>query len=196
MKRGFDFFWASLGLLILWPVFAMVALLIKLEDGGSVFFRQERVGRGHVPFRIWKFRTMRVGADRLGPAITVGADPRITRTGRWLRASKMDELPQLINVWIGEMSLVGPRPEVQKYVDIYTEDHLRVLDLRPGITDPASIKYRDESALLAKAEHPEDLYIREIVPEKIRINLAYAEGANLWSDLRVILATLGIGRRG
>lgn len=193
-KRFFDLFWACLGLLLIWPLFVVVALLIKLEDGRSVFFRQERVGRDSQAFRIWKFRTMRVGADRMGPAITVGADPRITRVGRWLRASKVDELPQLLNVWTGEMSLVGPRPEVRKYVDLYSEDQRKVLALRPGITDPASIKYRNEGDLLAQSECPDDLYVGTIMPDKIQINLAYAQRANLWSDVRVIFATLGLGR--
>jgi len=132
VKRTFDLFWATVGLLLLWPVFLMVGLLIKLEDRGPIFFRQRRIGwHGH-PFRMWKFRTMVIDAELKGSTLTVGRDPRITRVGHWLRATKIDELPQLLNVWSGEMSLVGPRPEVQKYVDLYSVDQRQVLGLRPG----------------------------------------------------------------
>jgi lipopolysaccharide/colanic/teichoic acid biosynthesis glycosyltransferase len=191
-KRLFDLFWATVGLLLLWPVFLVVAVLIKLEDRGPVFFRQVRVGWKGQSFRMWKFRTMVVDAERLGRAITVGRDPRITRVGHWLRATKVDELPQLLNVWLGEMSLVGPRPEVQKYVNLYTEDQRRVLELRPGITDLASVKYRRESEVLAAADDPDRAYVEEIMPEKIQINLEYAAQASLWGDFRVILMTLGL----
>lgn len=192
MKRVFDFFWATVGLLLLWPLFASIVLLIKAEDRGPVFFRQRRVGWHGVSFRMWKFRTMVVDAEQNGPALTVGRDPRITQVGRWLRATKMDELPQLLNVWIGEMSLVGPRPEVQKYVDLYTEDQRRVLELKPGITDLASVKYRRESELLATSDDPDRTYVDEVMPEKIQINLEYAAQASLWGDFKVILMTLGL----
>ncbi len=191
-KRLFDLFWAAAGLLLLWPVFLAVAVLCKLEDRGSVFFRQERIGWKGRPFRIWKFRTMVVGAERLGPSLTVGRDPRITRIGNWLRQSKIDELPQLINVLLGEMSLVGPRPEVPFYVGMYSEEQRRVLDLRPGITDLASLNFRHESELLASAEDPGRKYVEEIMPEKIRINLRYASRAGLLQDFKVILMTLGL----
>lgn len=192
MKRTFDLFWATVGLLLLWPVFLMVGLLIKLEDRGPIFFRQRRIGwHGH-PFRMWKFRTMVIDAELKGSTLTVGRDPRITRVGHWLRATKIDELPQLLNVWSGEMSLVGPRPEVQKYVDLYSVDQRQVLGLRPGITDLASVKYRRESELLATSSDPDRTYIEEIMPEKIRINLEYAAQASAWNDLRVILLTLGL----
>jgi len=191
-KRLFDIFWATFGLILLWPVFLAVALLCKLEDRGPVFFRQERIGWKGRPFQIWKFRTMVVDAERLGPSITVGGDPRITRIGRWLRQSKLDELPQLINVLLGEMSLVGPRPEVPFYVGMYSEEQRRVLDLRPGITDLASIKFRRESDLLATAEDPGRSYLEEIMPEKIQINLRYATQAGLLQDFKVILMTLGL----
>lgn len=191
-KRGFDIFWAMVGLFLLWPLFLVVALLIKLEDHGPVFFRQVRVGWKGQLFRMWKFRTMVVDAEYLGRAITVGRDPRITRVGHWLRATKVDELPQLINVWLGDMSLVGPRPEVQKYVDLYTEDQRRVLELRPGITDLASVKYRRESELLAASKDPDRTYVEAIMPEKLRINLDYAAHASLPGDFRVILMTLGL----
>ena len=191
-KRAFDLFWSALGLAVLSPVLALVALAVKLEDGGPVFFRQLRIGRGGRPFRIWKFRTMVVDADRQGRAITVGRDPRITRVGHWLRDSKLDEIPQLLNVFSGEMSLVGPRPEVPRYVELYTEAQRAILALRPGITDLASIKYRNESDLLGAAENPDETYVQILLPDKIRINLAYASEAGLWSDFLVILATLGL----
>jgi len=189
-KRFFDLFWTIPGLLILSPFFLLVAFLIKLDDGGPVFFRQERVGRGGKPFRIWKFRTMVIDAERLGLQLTVGPDPRISRIGKYLRQFKMDELPQLFNVLAGEMSLVGPRPEVPKYVAMYSTDQRRVLNLAPGITDPASIKYKDENSVLASASDPEKSYIEKIMPEKIRLNLDYSDRAGLWSDFLVILRTL------
>lgn len=196
VKRGFDLFWATVGLCLLWPVFLVVGLLVKAEDRGPIFFRQRRVGwHGH-SFRMWKFRTMVIDAEQKGLALTVGRDPRITRVGHWLRATKVDELPQLINVWTGEMSLVGPRPEVQKYVDLYSKDQRRVLDLRPGITDLASVKYRRESELLAASSDPDRTYVEEIMPEKIRINLEYAAQANAWADVWVILLTLGLWPKG
>lgn len=192
VKRGFDLFWASVGLLLLWPLFLVVGLLIKLEGRGPVFFRQQRVGWHGVPFQMWKFRTMVVDAEHKGSALTVGRDPRITRVGHWLRATKVDELPQLLNVWMGEMSLVGPRPEVQKYVDLYMDEQRKVLELKPGITDLASVKYRRESELLARSDDPDRTYVEEIMPEKVRINLDYATQASLWGDIRVILLTLGL----
>jgi lipopolysaccharide/colanic/teichoic acid biosynthesis glycosyltransferase len=189
LKRVFDVTCALVGLLILSPVLLLVMLWIRLDSPGPVFFRQVRVGRGGTPFRIWKFRTMVPDADKRAMQITVGRDPRITRSGELLRKFKLDELPQLLNVVSGEMSLVGPRPEVQRYVDLYTPEQRRVLDVKPGITDPASIKYRDESEVLAEASDPERTYIEEIMPEKIRINLDYAAKANVWTDVGVIFQT-------
>lgn len=189
-KRLFDLFWAIVGLLVLWPVFLVIALLIKLADGGLVFFRQERVGYRGNPFRLWKFRTMVTNAEQLGKPLTVGRDPRITPAGRQLRKFKLDELPQLLNVLMGEMSLVGPRPEVPQYVALYTPEQRRVLELTPGITDPASIKYRNESELLGQAKDPERMYVEGIMPEKIRLNLEYAEQATVLSDFTIILRTL------
>ena len=180
------------GLFFLWPIFLMVALLIKMEGRGPVFFRQERVGQGGKSFRMWKFRTMIVDAEQLGRSITVGQDPRITRVGHWLRRFKLDELPQLMNVWTGNMGLVGPRPEVAKYVALYSSEQRRVLELKPGITDLASVKYRRESELLAASQDPDQTYVQEIMPEKIRINLEYAAQASLWGDFRVIMLTLGL----
>ncbi len=191
-KRFFDLFWTIPGLLLLTPLFLVVAISIKLDDGGPVFFRQERVGQGGKHFRIWKFRTMVVNAEKIGRQITVGRDPRITRVGHWLRKYKLDELPQLFNVLSGDMTLVGPRPEVPRYVALYTPEQRAVLDLLPGITDPASVRYRHESELLAQSNDPERTYIEEIMPEKIRINLAYAEHASLLRDFWVILQTLGL----
>ncbi|MBW6394564.1 sugar transferase [Thermus sp. SYSU G05001] len=190
-KRVFDLCLAIPGLLLLAPLFLLIALLIKLDDGGPVFFRQERVGYRGRRFRIWKFRTMRVDAEQQG-SLTVGDDPRITRAGRWLRKFKLDELPQLINVILGEMSLVGPRPEVPKYVALYGEAELPVLDLVPGITDPASIAFRNESEMLGRAPDPETMYVESIMREKIRINLEYAGKATVWTDFLVILRTLQV----
>lgn len=192
LTRTFDLLAALLGLLVLLPFLALVALLVKLQDGGPVFYRQERVGREGRPFRIWKFRTMVVDADRVGKPLTVGADPRVTRIGAFLRRWKLDELPQLLNVVAGEMGLVGPRPEVPKYVAHYTEAQRAVLALRPGVTDLASIAYRNESELLAGLEDPEGHYLQVILPDKIRINLDYAAKASLGRNLKVILATLGL----
>ncbi len=189
-KRFLDVCGALIGLVALWPVGLVVALAITLEDGGPVFFRQERVGAGGRRFRIWKFRTMVVDAEQRGRPLTVGADPRVTRVGRWLRRHKLDELPQLLNVLAGEMSLVGPRPEVPRYVAHYTPEQQAVLRLIPGITDPASIRYYDESEHLARAADPERCYIEEIMPEKIRLNLEYAAHATPWTDLQVVLSTL------
>ena len=195
MKRAFDLFFAIPGLLILLPIFVVIAIWIKIDSPGTIFFRQERVGKDGKPFRIYKFRTMVNNAEQMGPSITVGNDPRITKAGRVLRKHKLDELPQLINVVKGEMSLVGPRPEVPYYVSMYSEEQRRVLSLTPGITDPASIKYKDENKLLAAisdrtGDEPEMVYIREIMPEKFRINLEYSARANVVSDFMVVMRTL------
>jgi lipopolysaccharide/colanic/teichoic acid biosynthesis glycosyltransferase len=189
-KRTLDLVGAGAGVVLLSPLFLLVALLIKANDGGSVFFRQERVGYRGRPFSIWKFRTMFPGAELHGLPLTVGRDVRVTRVGAWLRRLKLDELPQLFNVLAGEMTLVGPRPEVPRYVASYGLEQQRVLELVPGVTDEASIRYRDESAMLATAEDPEQMYVDEIIPQKIRLNLAYAARATVWTDLRVILATV------
>jgi lipopolysaccharide/colanic/teichoic acid biosynthesis glycosyltransferase len=190
--RAFDLFWSIAGLAVLSPLFLLVGALVKLADGGPVFYRQERIGRGGVPFRILKFRTMRTDADRVGTLITVGRDPRITPVGAFLRRWKIDELPQLVNVVRGEMGLVGPRPEVPRYVALYTPDQARVLRLRPGVTDVASIAYRYENDLLQGCPDPEAFYVQRILPDKIRINLEYAARASVWSNFKVILATLGL----
>jgi lipopolysaccharide/colanic/teichoic acid biosynthesis glycosyltransferase len=189
-KRVFDLIVALLGIAILWPVALVFAALVRLDSPGPAFFRQQRVGRRGSPFFLWKFRTMVADAESRGTQITIGRDSRITRVGRWLREWKLDELPQLINIVRGEMSLVGPRPEVGRYVALYSDEQRRVLELRPGITDPASIKYRDEARLLARASDPERAYVEEVMPDKIRLNLQYAERASLWSDIRVLAQTL------
>lgn len=188
-KRGFDIVFSILGLIVCMPLIVVIGLAIKLSDRGQVFFRQERIGWRGKPFRIWKFRSMVENAPALGSELTVGRDPRITRIGHLLRQTKLDELPQLINVLTGQMSFVGPRPEIAKYVALYNPEQHKVLDLVPGITDPASIAYRNESQLLAGNPEPEQLYVNQIMPDKIRKNIEYAADATFWSDLRVIALT-------
>jgi lipopolysaccharide/colanic/teichoic acid biosynthesis glycosyltransferase len=188
-KRLFDLAGAGLGVVLLAPLLAVLALLIKLDNGGPVFFKQERVGYRGRRFYIWKFRTMVPDAAARGLPLTIGADPRVTRIGAWLRRLKLDELPQLFNVLVGDMSLVGPRPDVPCYVDRYRASERRVLEFVPGMTDPAAICFVGESALLAASHDPERNYLEEIAPEKIRLSLAYAERATVWTDLRTILAT-------
>lgn len=190
MKRTFDIIASGLGLIILSPLFLIVALWIKLDSAGPVFYRQVRVGRRNVDFRLFKFRSMRVGSDKKGLITVGGHDPRVTRSGYFIRKYKLDELPQLINVFIGDMSLVGPRPEVRKYVDLYTPEQLHVLDVRPGITDAASIRYRNENELLEQADDPDRYYTEVIMPDKLRLNLDYVAHHSLWTDLRLIFRTL------
>ena len=196
-KRLFDIAFALLALLLLGPLLLLVALWVRLDSPGPVFFRQQRVGRGGQLFDIVKFRTMRTGAEAMGPQITVGEDARITRAGAWLRRSKVDELPQFINVLRGDMSVVGPRPEVPRYVAQYPADvRQAVLSVRPGITDLASIEFRDESALLARSQNPERTYVEQILPAKLRHAQQYVRTHSLWLDLRIIartvLAVLGL----
>jgi len=190
-KRLFDLVVAGMGLLLLAPLLLVIALWIKLDSPGPVFFRQQRVGRFGAPFRIHKFRSMSGDAPLAGPQLTVGADPRITRAGAFLRRSKLDELPQLIDVLTGTMSLVGPRPEVPRYVAMYpAELRAKVLSVRPGITDPASIAYRDENTLLAGAADPERVYVEQVMPAKLRFAAQYVDRMSLWNDVRLIGATL------
>lgn len=192
MKRLFDILASGLGLIVLSPVFLILAIWIKCDSEGPVFYRQVRVGRWNKDFRIFKFRSMRVGADK-GSLVTIGGrDPRITRSGYFIRKFKFDELPQLINVLVGDMSLVGPRPEVRHYVDYYTPEQMHVLDVRPGITDPASIKFRNENELMEKAENPEKYYIEVIMQEKIKLYLEYVEKHNFWYDLGLIFKTFWV----
>jgi len=189
-KRAFDLFFSIAGLLILSPVLLVVALAVRLSSPGPAIFRSRRVGRSGKQFSLLKFRTMTEDAQLKGPMITIGDDPRITRLGAFLRKSKIDELPQLLNVVKGEMSLVGPRPEVPEYVSLYTAEQRSVLDLVPGITDPASIKYAHESDLLAATERPEASYVHHVMPDKIRMNLDYAARASVWTDLLTVFETL------
>ena len=189
MKRLFDIVASGLGLLCLSPLFLILAVWIKCDTPGPVFYRQTRVGRYNRDFRLYKFRSMRIGADRQGLITVGGHDTRITRSGYFIRKYKLDEFPQLINVFIGDMSLVGPRPEVRKYVDLYTQEQMHVLDVRPGITDLASIRYRNENELLAQAADPDRYYIETIMPDKLRINLEYVANHSFWSDIGLIFKT-------
>ena len=193
MKRLFDILMALLGLALLLPAFLVVAVVIKLDSPGPVFYRQERVGRAGRPFRIHKFRTMCADADRAGALLTVGQDARITHIGSFLRAHRLDELPQLIDVLLGHMSLVGPRPEVPSYVALYPAGlREQVLSVRPGITDPASLAYRNEAAQLAAAADPEREYIDVNLPAKLAASAAYAAKASLGTDLGVVVRSLKV----
>ena len=195
MKRFFDIVASGLGIVVLSPIFVFLALWIKLDSKGPVFYRQLRVGRNNRDFRLFKFRTMRPESDKEW-LITVGLrDPRVTRSGYFLRKYKLDELPQLLNVLIGEMSLVGPRPEVRKYVDLYTPRQMRVLSVRPGITSLASIEYRNENELLAKAEDPDRIYIEQIMPHKLEIDLGYLEKTGFLYELGLIGKTIWLTMR-
>lgn len=192
-KRLFDLLIAALALLLLAPVLLLVAAVVKLDSPGPVFFRQERVGRHGRTFRIHKFRTMQTDAPQRGPAVTVGDDARITRSGRWLRHYRLDELAQLVDVLAGDMSLVGPRPEVPRFVAHYPAAlRERVLAVRPGITDPASLEHIDEATLLADAADPERAYIETILPHKLARQADYAARATLASDLAVLLRTVRV----
>lgn len=192
MKRIFDIVASGCGLILLSPLFLIFAIWIKLDSKGPVFYRQVRVGRNNRDFRIFKFRSMKEGADQ-GSLVTIGGhDSRITRSGYILRRFKLDELPQLINVFVGNMSLVGPRPEVRHYVDYWTPEQMRVLDVRPGITDPASIRFRNENDLLEKADNPEEYYINVIMQEKIRLYLEYVDNHSLWYDIKIIFRTIRV----
>ena len=190
IKRLFDLTFASIGLLLSAPIFSAVALLIKLEDGGPIFYRGVRVGRYGKLFKIFKFRTMVVGAEKLGGPSTANDDPRITRAGRLIRKYKLDEVPQLINVFKGEMSLVGPRPEVQHYVDMFTEKERAILTVRPGITDWASMWNPDEGRILSGSPDPERTYMEEIRPIKLRLQLKYVRERSFFVDLGIILKTV------
>ena len=190
LKRLMDVTVSGAALFVLWPVLLLVAAAIRIDDPGPVFYRQVRVGRGGKEFRIFKFRTMVVDADKKGLQITVGRDNRITRVGAFLRKTKLDELAQLLNVFTGEMSFVGPRPEVPKYVNMYTPYQRQVLLVRPGITDYASIAYRNENDMLEGAEDPERMYIDVIMPDKIELNMKYLREISPLADIRLILSTI------
>lgn len=189
-KRAFDIVFSVIGLIAVSPLFIIIAFLIVLDSKGGIFYKQVRIGKNLNPFKLFKFRTMQSGSDKKG-LLTVGNnDNRITRTGYYLRKYKLDELPQLINVLIGDMSFVGPRPEVEKYVKLYQQEQLKVLSVKPGITDWASIKYVNENEILAKSAHPEKTYIEEIMPAKLKLNLEYVNKNNVLIDIKIILLTI------
>lgn len=192
LKRCFDFVSSAIGLVLLSPLLLAIAVWIKLDSEGPVFFRQERVGRFGRIFFIHKFRTMAVDAEAKGPQITIGKDRRVTRAGHFLRKMKLDELPQLIDVLAGKMSIVGPRPEVPRYIALYPDEvRAKVLSVRPGVTDWASIRFKDENDILARSNSPEDAYVREVLPVKQRYYVEYVENNSFLGDLGIIFATLG-----
>lgn len=191
LKRAFDILFSLLFLLVLLPLLLVFALAVAFTSPGGAFFSQERVGKGARVFRLLKFRTMRPGSEAQGQLTIGGRDPRITAVGYFLRKTKLDELPQLWNVLVGDMSVVGPRPEVPKYVALYSAEQLHVLSVRPGITGMASINYIDENEMLARSGEPETTYIREVMPAKLALDLKYVQEQDLLLDLRIILATAG-----
>lgn len=190
MIRFFDFILSLVGLVVLAPIFIVLAIWIKTDSKGPVFYKQVRVGQNGIDFGLFKFRSMVVDADKKGLITVGGRDPRITRSGYFIRKYKLDELPQLINVLLGDMSLVGPRPEVRKYVDLYTDEQQKVLSVKPGITDYASIEYMDENEILGKSSDPEKTYIEEIMPEKIKYNMKYIQNKNVSEYFKIIFLTL------
>ena len=190
MIRFFDFILSLVGLVVLAPIFIILAIWIKIDSKGPVFYKQVRVGQNGIDFGLFKFRSMVVDADKKGLISVGGRDPRITRSGYFIRKYKLDELPQLINVLVGDMSLVGPRPEVRKYVDLYTDEQQKVLSVKPGITDYASIEYMDENEILGKSSDPEKTYIEEIMPEKIKYNMKYINNKSLFEYFKIILLTV------
>ena len=189
-KRIFDLISSAIGLLILSPIFAIVAIWIKLDSSGPILFKQTRVGYAEKNFQICKFRTMVVNAEAIGAQITTGGDPRITKIGKFLRKYKLDELPQLLNVLMGEMSVVGPRPEVPKYVNLYNAEQKKVFQVLPGITDLASLEFRNENELLVGKDNAEEFYIQEIMPRKLLLNLEYIDRVSLLFDLKIIAKTI------
>src|SRR3989338_1104647 len=190
-KRIFDILFSVVGLIFFSPFLFIISILIKLEDGRPVFYRGLRVGRYRKPFRIFKFRTMVVNAEKVGGSSTADDDPRITRIGKFLRKYKLDEVPQLINVLKGEMSFVGPRPQVQWAVELYNERERKLLTVRPGITDYASIKFKNEAEILKGSNDPDKDYLEKIAPEKLKLSLEYVENMSLWSDIKIIFAKIG-----
>jgi lipopolysaccharide/colanic/teichoic acid biosynthesis glycosyltransferase len=190
LKRFFDICCSLLGLIILSPILFLICIFIIINNGFPVFYLQTRVGKNGVEFKLFKFRSMYKDADKKGLLTVGGRDPRVTPIGYFLRKYKLDELPQLLNVFLGSMSLVGPRPEVRKYVELYNQEQKRVLLAKPGITDYASLEYFSENELLAQSDKPEDTYINEIMPIKLKLNLKYIEQQNLWVDLKIISLTI------
>lgn len=191
LKRIFDIFFSFLGLVILFPFLVIISIMIATDSCGGIFYKQSRVGKNNVDFYLFKFRTMRTGSDKKGLLTVGGKDSRITSIGYFIRKYKIDELPQLLNVFLGEMSLVGPRPEVRKYVNLYNEQQKQVLSVKPGITDYASIEFSNENELLGKAENPEQVYIEEIMPAKLILNLKYIAEQGIITDLKIIFKTIG-----
>lgn len=189
-KRALDIAASLLILLILSPVMLLLAVAVKLDSPGPVFYRQTRVGRYNRDFKIYKFRTMVQNADKIGPAVTVGGDPRVTRVGRLIRRCRMDEFSQLLNVLNGTMSLVGPRPEIRRYVDAYTPEGMATLLVRPGVTAPSSIAFKDEDTILDSAEDPDRVYIEKILPPKTELNLEYVRNISIPGDVRVLIRTV------
>lgn len=190
MIRFFDFILSLVGLVVLAPIFIVLAIWIKIDSKGPVFYKQVRVGQNGIDFGLFKFRSMVVDADKKGLITVGGRDPRITRSGYFIRKYKLDELPQLINVLLGDMSLVGPRPEVRKYVELYTDEQQKVLSVKPGITDYASIEYMDENEILGKSSDPEKTYIEEIMSEKIKYNMKYIQNKSLMEYFKIIFLTI------
>ncbi len=190
LKRSFDIFFSFFGLILLSPLLLIIAVLIKSDSKGPVIYRQTRVGKNGMDFEMLKFRSMRPGSESKGLLTVGGKDSRITKTGYFIRKYKLDELPQLINVLKGDMSIVGPRPEVRKYVLLYEENQKKVLNVKPGITDTASIRYKNENELLESSDNPEEFYIKEIMPNKIKMNLDYISDRSFFKDIKVILNTL------
>jgi lipopolysaccharide/colanic/teichoic acid biosynthesis glycosyltransferase len=190
MLRIFDLLFSFIGLLVLGPLFIFIAVWIMFDSVGPVFYVQQRVGKEGVDFKLFKFRSMRMNSDKLGLLTVGGRDPRVTNSGYFIRKYKLDELPQLLNVLIGDMSLVGPRPEVRKYVEKYNPEQLKVLQVRPGITDEASIAYKNENELLAKSSDPEKTYIEEIMPAKLKLNNKFIESPTILNYFRIILKTI------
>ncbi len=190
LKRLFDIIVSLLAIIFLLPIWLLVALLIVIDSKGGIFYIQQRIGKNGKPFGLYKFRTMHPDSDKKGLLTVGGRDPRVTRVGYWLRKYKLDELPQLFNVLKGDMSLVGPRPEVKKYTDLYTDEQRRVLTVKPGITDYASIEYADENDILAKSENPEKTYIEEIMPHKLELNQKYINNQGFVTDIKIIWLTI------
>ncbi|MSQ79723.1 MAG: sugar transferase [Flavobacteriaceae bacterium] len=190
LKRSIDLVGSFFGLLVLSPFLLLIAIAIRFNDNGPIFYRQIRVGKDNKDFRLFKFRSMYMEADKQGLLTVGGRDPRVTSVGYVLRKYKLDELPQLINVLVGQMSLVGPRPEVRQYVNYYTQEQMRVLTVKPGITDNASIEFIDENKVLATADNPEEFYIKELIPKKTAIYLQYVDRQSFWLDLQIIFKTI------
>ncbi|MDT8413593.1 MAG: sugar transferase [Vicingaceae bacterium] len=190
IKRLMDIFFSLIGLILLFPLFLIIGLIIALDSKGGVFYKQTRVGKEGKDFKLFKFRSMAVGSDKKGLLTVGGNDSRITKPGYFIRKYKIDELPQLINVFIGNMSLVGPRPEVRKYVDLYNQEQQKVLTVKPGITDYASIAYINENEVLGRSENPENTYIEEVMPSKLKLNLKYIEEKSVITDIKIIFKTI------